>query len=484
VTPHEAPPTGGILGIYNRADRRRWYWPCPHCGEFFEAAPGLGLFNLPTDDELLEIVREADIDAIAKQYNRVVCPHSGCIIEPSLKHQMNRGGVWLRDGEKITADGVRYGEPINSTIAGYWLGGVAAAYQSWKSLITRHLQGLRDYALTGAELTLKTTVNTDQGLPYISRALVEAARGGGQIKTEDKMERYVVPDDARFLVAAVDVQGGTNARFVVQVHAVGAHFEQWLVDRYEIKESKREGMGTEFAPIDPASYAEDWNLLTEKVVNATYKTSIAGKELRVLLTVVDSGGEDGVTDKAYAWYRAIRQAKLQDRVMLVKGASTKTAPMIKKSMVGNRSSKEKGDVPLYLINPNLMKDAVLSGLRRQTPGPGYFHLPAWLPQAFHDELFKSEVRGKDGVWQQVRKRNEAFDLAGYVRAGCLRLGVDKVKNWDRPPAWAARLELNRELVTREERVEMKAEAAALPVPVVLPRPAARPRRAARSAYLG
>lgn len=482
VTPHEAPPTGGGLGVYNRSDRRRWYWPCPHCSEFFEAAPGLALFNLPPDDELLEVVREADLEQLAKTYNRLVCPHCSCEIAPKEKHGMNRLGVWLRDGEKITAAGERYGQAISSTIAGYWMGGVAAAYQSWKSLVMRHLQGLRDYALTGEELTLKTTVNTDQGLPYISRALVEAARGSNALReTEDGMQRYLVPAAARFLVASVDVQGGTNARFVVQVHAVGEHFEQWLVDRYEIKESKREGVGTEFAPIDPASYAEDWSLLTEKVVQATYKTPIEGRELRVLMTVVDSGGEDGVTDKAYAWYRTIRQAKLQDRVMLVKGASAKNAPMIRMTMVGQRTSKEKGDVPLYMLNPNLLKDAVLAGLRRQTPGPGFFHLPSWLPRAFHDELFKSEVRGKNGTWEQVRKRNEAFDLAVYVRAGCLRLGVDKIKDWHRPPAWAAPLEFNRELVTREERVEMKEQARAMPAPVERPR---RARRAARSSYLG
>lgn len=37
-SPHEAPPTTGILSLYNRGDRRRWYWPCPHCGEYFQPA--------------------------------------------------------------------------------------------------------------------------------------------------------------------------------------------------------------------------------------------------------------------------------------------------------------------------------------------------------------------------------------------------------------------------------------------------------------
>jgi phage terminase large subunit GpA-like protein len=33
---NEAPPCGGILGLYNRGDRRRWHWPCPDCGSYFE----------------------------------------------------------------------------------------------------------------------------------------------------------------------------------------------------------------------------------------------------------------------------------------------------------------------------------------------------------------------------------------------------------------------------------------------------------------
>lgn len=37
-SPHEAPPTTGILSLYNRGDRRRWYWPCPHCGDWFQPA--------------------------------------------------------------------------------------------------------------------------------------------------------------------------------------------------------------------------------------------------------------------------------------------------------------------------------------------------------------------------------------------------------------------------------------------------------------
>lgn len=478
TTPHEGPPCTGIVGIYNRGDRRRWYWPCPHCGEHFEAAPGLGLFHLPDEKELLEIVREADIDALARQYERVVCPHCAGLIGPAHKHDMNRRGRWLADGQAITADGEVIGEPARSTIASYWLGGVAAAYQSWRSLITRYLQGLREYVLTGSELTLQSTVNTDQGLPYMSRLLANArgAAQGPESRKDKSLERFIVPPEARFLVAAIDVQGGQNARFVVQVHAVGEHLEQWPVDRFAITESKRLGVDGGFAPLDPASYKEDWDVLVSSVLDATYRTHVDGRELRVKALAIDTGGEDGVTDKAYDWYRRLRLENRHNNVMLVKGASARTAPRIKESWVGAKRATEKGDVPLYLINPNLFKDEVSASLKRAIPGPGYFHIPGWLPKAFFDEL-SAEVRNPNGTWVKVRKRNEAFDLSAYVRALCVRLGADQPTFWKAPPPWALPLDENALVVARETRRAEQAAATSTEAP------GAFRRRATRSSYM-
>lgn len=477
ATAHEAPPCTGILGIYNRSDRRRWYWPCPECDEYFEAKPGLSLFNLPSDKELLEQVREADLDALAAEYARLVCPHCGSLIEKKHKRTMNMRGVWLTEGQTIGADGVVQGEGAKSSIAGYWLGGVAAAYQSWHSIIMRYLQGLREYALSGSELSLKTTVNTDQGMPYISRALTEGAMDANDpaSRCEADLARFIVPENARFIVASVDVQGGQNARFVVQVHAIGEHMEQWLIDRYDITDSRREGVDGGFAPIDPASYPEDWDVITEQVVDATYRLPIEGKELRIKMIAVDTGGEDGVTDKAYDWYRRLRRAGKNGRVMLVKGASTKSAPLIRESWVGKRNSKEQGDIPLYLLNTNLFKDAVAASMRRVEVGPGYMHYPAWLPRSFFDEM-TAEVRNADGTWHKVSPRNEAFDLSGYIRAACTRLGADKI-NWTMPPTWAAPWGMNSDVITREERRRLQADGAS---PAVA---APRRRTVSRSSYM-
>lgn len=499
ATAHEAPPVTGILGIYNRSDRRRWYWQCPDCDEHFEAAPGIGLFHLPPDDELLEIVRSADIEALAQQYgSRIVCPHCGVIIPSKLKTSLNAGGRWLADGQTIDSSGTVHGPAPSAKIVGYWLGGVAAAYQGWVSLVRRHLQGLRDYALTGSEETLKATTNTDQAMPYMSRHLVETrnAANSPQDRAEQGMQRYVVPPQTRCLVAAVDVQGGSTSRFIVQVHAVGPQREQWLVDRFELKKSMREGMGDEFAPIDPASHPEDWDVLTEKLLRATWKTPDEGREIRLKLVMVDSGGEDGVTDNAYAWFRRLRKAGLATRVRLYKGASPKEAPIIKESLLGRRNTREKGDVPVMVCNPNLLSDIVAAGLRRQSGGAGYIHFPkpkhpvsnpdGWLAQSFFDEL-AAEVRQKNGTWSQIRKRNETFDLCRMICAGLLYLGLDKVRDWNKVPAWLAPLDQNSEIVSVEDRRAMKANTPVAPTPdetvVVVPRRAARPRRAASSPYL-
>lgn len=482
---HEAPPATGILGLYNLSDRRRFYWQCPMCSHWFEPKPGIELFRLPADEVLLETVREADLEALATEYNRVICPHCEGSIGPRCKYELNRGGRWLQDGQTLLPSGEVTGKAHESTIAGYWMGGIPAAYQSWRSIILRYLQGLRSFALTGSEELMKTTTNTDQGMPYMSRLLLDAKRNATDpaSRKEKDLQRYVVPEKARFLVATVDVQGGMNSRFVVQVHAIGPHLEKWLVDRYNITESNREGMGSEKAPIDPAKYAEDWDLVTERVSRSTYRTAIDGVEIRIKLLVMDSGGEEGVTAMAYAWYRRVRAMGFASRIMLVKGVGRDqkaTFPFIKETWVGNRNPGEKGDIPLYLINTNALKDTITAGIRRPAPGPGYFHIPGWVSQAFIDEL-NSEVRQENGTWKQIRKRNEAFDLLVYCEAGCLRLGADRIKWTDVVPEWARALFENSERISREDRREMQEneQIAQVPAPEAAPAPPEAPRRVLR-----
>jgi phage terminase large subunit GpA-like protein len=490
ATAHEAPPATGILGIYNQSDRRRLYWQCLHCSEWFEASPGLALFGLPAEDALLEIIREADLESIAQEHNRIVCPHCSNMIGPRSKPTLNKNARWLQDGLRLNARGEVIGEAHQSTIAGYWMGGVAAAYQSWRSLVLRYLQALRDYALTSSEESLKTTVNTDQGMPYMRVELRKAAAStvDPASRKDKSLTKYVVPEWTRFVVASVDVQGGVGARFIVQVYAVGPHREKALIDRYAITESRRLGPdGNGFAAIDPARYTEDWDLITERVVRSTYRTPIDGIEMRLRMTVVDMHGEEGVTDKAYDWYRRMARLGLASRVMLARGVGKKELiymPLIKESMTGARNKTEKDDIPFYNVNTNKVKDIVSNGLKRQMPGPGFVHIPEWAPQSLIDEIFSSEVRNSDGTWTQIRKRNEGLDGLVHCEVACLRLGVDRI-NWMAAPDWAKPIAENSDRMTRDERREMREDAPvdAATAPAQQPVAARPQRRVSRSRYL-
>ncbi|UDL03990.1 phage terminase large subunit family protein [Marinobacter sp. CA1] len=461
ATEHEAPPTGGILGIYNRGDRRRYYWPCVHCGEYFQVKPGLALFaGLPDELELLSAVRTADLSALATEHAVVFCPHCGCGIEPKHKQRMNDAGAWLRDGQQISRSGIKSDDGLQSSIASYWLGGAAAAYQGWQNLILRYLQALRGYATAGDEESLRVTVNTDQAMPYLPMALREEVRKRDLADMAEDFPRFVVPEQARFLIAAADVQGGQNARFVVQVHAFGPAMEQWLVDRYEITESDRPGVDGGKAPIDPASYPEDWDMLNQRVLASTYRTQIEGQELRPRLLVCDLGGEDGVSENAKKFWRSLRKQGQGSHIRLYKGGSSLSGPILKETRIGDENRK---DVPQLLCNPNLLKDAVYNASRRATDGAARIHFPVWLGAAFWDEM-RAEVREPTGRWKKVRKRNEAIDLCAMIWAGALYLGADRI-NWEKPAQpWARPILSNSERESADERRARK------------PAPARKPRR--------
>lgn len=496
ATPHEAPPCGGILGLYNRSDRRRWNWQCPHCEDWFEAKPGMALFGLPDETELIANIRRLDIDKLAQEYNRVVCPRSGCEIGPEHKAAMNRGGVWVPDGCKVVGAGRIIGEPRTSTIAGYWLGGVAATFSTWASLIRKYLSALLEYATTGEETAWQTTTNTDQGAPYTSRRLVESKRDlGPEDRKEPDLERFVCPAETRCILASVDVQGGLNARFIVQAHAIGQGFEQWPIDRYTIVDSRRAREGGGFEPVNPAVYPEDWDVLTERVLRSTYRIAGSDREMRIHLTTVDTGGEqrkgpkgnvdEGVAPLAYAWYRRLRKDGLHKRVRLVKGTGAAVTWYYRETEVGGKNGA--GDVPLFLLNSNLLKDAVDGALGRLEKGPGFVHIPDWWPPQMFEELH-AETRNADGTWTKHRARNETFDLMYYIRAGGVILGMDKLKFWQSPPSWALPVAENTDTMSRTERRDMRDNELVGYVPAPAPKEPAekrpRGRRSARSSVFG
>ncbi|ELC7910906.1 phage terminase large subunit family protein [Escherichia coli] len=432
TSPHEAPPTTGILSLYNRGDRRRWYWPCPHCGEYFQ----------PCGDVVAGFRDIAD-PVLASEAAYIQCPSCSGRIMPEQKRELNGRGVWLRDGESINADGSRYGDPRRSRIASFWMEGPAAAYQTLSQLVYKLLTAEQEYETTGSEETLKTVINTDWGLPYLPRASMEQRKSELLEQRAEPVPSCSVPDGVNFLVATVDVQAGRHRRFVVQVTGYGSRGERWIIDRYNITQSLRGDSDGESQRIDPASYPEDWDVLLTDVFHKSWPlASDPSQQMRLMAMAVDSGGEDGVTDNAYKFWRRCRRDGLGKRIYLFKGDSIRRAKLITRTFPDNtgrtgRRAQAVGDVPLWLLQTDALKDRVNNALWRDSPGPGYVHFPDWLGSWFYDELTYEE-RSSDGKWSKPgRGANEAFDLMVYAEALVILHEYEKIR-WPDAPEWASR----------------------------------------------
>jgi phage terminase large subunit GpA-like protein len=449
--PHAAPPTKGALALYNLGTRERFYWQCDSCSEWFQ--PILENFNT--------------------EAGQPFCPHCGVLAEG--KRKLNATGQWVPEGCHLTPDGELIGEQRKSRIASFWMEGPAATFQTWESLTEKLRQAEEVYAQTGSQEKLKTTINTDWGRPYRYRKLDNVRSLEIIQQRSESLGDRVVPEGVRCLFAAVDVQGGKKRRFVVQVVGYGEQGERWLVDRFSLRKSERTNEDGDSLRIDPAGYTEDWDLLINFVISRKYPLADnSGREMPVLLTAIDTGGEDGVTENAYQFYRKLKRSGLSRKVMLVKGGSTINAPRMRESYPDSTGRKDrhtssKGDIPLYLLNTNLIKDTISNRLERAEAGPGYIHFPDWLGEWFYEEL-TYEQRDPQGRWRKPGKsNNEAFDLFVYIDVAATKKGYDKI-NWQSPPAWARDWDENPEIQASGEQSLSKS--------TVVP-PANRQRRQSR-----
>ena len=452
-TPHMAPPTKGILSLYNKGDRRRWYWMCPDCDEPFE--PTFSLLNFPEDGDNLERAEQTVM----------VCPHCGCVHGPEKKGAMNSAGRWLIEGQ--TWDGKTdtiSGRARRSNIASFWMQGPAAGFQDWQNLVKNYLDAVDTMRTTGSMGALKKFQNTDLGVPFqapedenarLPEVLKSRAEEWGDGGCDYDSRNCTVPPWVRFLVATVDI---AVRSFVVQVTGIGEHGEMTIIDAFKIRTSNRvdeNDARKPLLPVDPAAYPEDWDLLVDHVIEKSYPLSDgSGRRMPIKITFSDSGGRDGFTAKAVLFWMRLRDDPLKrqhhTRFHLIKGLSTtdksgggvamwtrKTA-YYDAAAVTNTRAAMMGKVPYQQLNSNELKDRLNSALMREESGAPRVRFPIWLPDWAYKQLCAEErVSGKG--WQQKGK-NETWDLSAYAIGACQHpdIKIDTIK-WDLPekvPTWA------------------------------------------------
>jgi phage terminase large subunit GpA-like protein len=471
---NEAPACGGILALYNRGDRRRWHWPCPDCGSYFE-----GQWENMVWDKL-----ESNMDSALTV--RMVCPVCTYEIKPDQRYQMNLDGIWLKEGQHIDDKGRVIGEGRRSNIASFWLRGMAAGLTTWPKLVKAYLDAEDDFQSNGSEDALKKFFNTDLGEPYISKRdladrtrtfemVMEKAQSLPYVEDEDHEDTSIlritnnqspkhieplVPEHVRALIGLVDVQ---QNMFIVQIIGIspGRPYDLTVMDRFQIRNSKREDEHSGgFEWVKPGSYIDDWDLIEEQVIRRAYRLAAdPGRKMTMKMTFCDSGGKAGVTTNAYGFVRELRKRGLAGRFHLVKGDSTPNAPRSRitypdnSKRGGGAKAGAQGDVPVLLLNPTLLKDTLDNRLDVAVPGLGMIHFPDWLPDWFFQELV-AEIRDHKKGWINPNKRrNEAWDLLYYAIGGCVSaiLNIEKV-DWENAPLWLKPQEGN-PLVIAAEREE-------------------------------
>lgn len=378
--------TSRIEQAYQDTDRRRYWMPCPECGEY-----QVLMFGGRDTPYGLKWVNRRPESVV------YVCAHHGCVIEERKKREMHLTAEWRPDN------------PGHRT-RGYWFNALISMFPGarWPLLVQEWLDAQLD---SGA---LQVFINTVLAETYELKG--EKVEGDALF---NRREVYAaeVPKEVGVLTAFVDVQRGSGGWCEVLVRGWGKDQESWRILHERIEGS-----------IDDTEVHDQ----LDAILLRTYQHE-SGATLRIRRALIDSGDQ---ASSVYAYVKP-RQAR---GIFASKGdKAIQNAPIV----VRGKKPNDAG-VKLMTIGTFTSKRRLFSRIKLQRPGtPGYLHFHR-LPddadpaaRAAFDaqdvEFFKQLaaeklVPGKDAkghpIYQyvQVAERNEAIDLEVGALAALHALG--------------------------------------------------------------
>ena len=373
-----------IDAAYKASDQRRFWIPCPHCGEF----QVLSWEHVKwTDDPAFahEVFGHANPDSA-----RYACPHCSALWTDAEKNRACRKGEW------------RASAPFRG-VAGFHINELYAPFPGSKLsvLVTKYLTAVHALA-SGDDTKMRSFRNNTEGLPYALQTDIPAA-DDLKVRAETYAE-LSVPHGGLVLTAGVDVQ---HDRLAVIIRAWGRGEESWLVYFGEIFGSTLNPMGGAWVDLDA--------LLTRELPHAT------GAAMRVGAVSID-GSDGSRTEIVNAYVRARRHL----HYMSVKGASEQTDDRReifatpKKVDVGMRHRAAKRGLETYIVGTARAKDLILeTRVKLAGAGPGRMHWYAAVRPDYWEQL-TSEVKAPSRTnrnrraWQKkAGVRNEALDAEVY-----------------------------------------------------------------------
>lgn len=348
-----------IEKAYLESDQRRFFVPCPQCGEM-----------QPITWDRIQWPEGAPDGA------HFVCAACGGIAEERHKPAMLAGGEW-----RATADG-------DGRTAGFHLPGLYSPFETWGEMARDFLDVKNDPP------RLQAWVNTRLGEPFEDRATAP-------ILADELMDRAEafgehLPAGVLAITAGIDTQ---DDRLEVELVAWGAQEESW-------------SLGYEVLWGDPAK-PEVWNQL-DQVLGQRFPDATGEHMLAVAAAAIDSGGHRTAEVMRFAQARAGR------RVWPIKGRGGPGVPPWPKRPP---KPKAGAPSPVFIVGVDTLKTALYARMRLTEAGPGRLHFPderdldwyrgltAERPiRKFHRGVAKIEWVKDTGV------RNEPLDCRVYATA--------------------------------------------------------------------
>jgi len=357
-----------IEAEYMLSDQRRYFVPCPCCGEMQWLKWGQ--------------LKYQDNDPSTVQYECERCCER---FSESHKTGMLTAGEW-----RATAPG-------DGKTAGFHISSLYSplGWKSWVEVVEDFLRAKGDAP------RLKTWVNTVLGETweedYASKVSAE-----GLLERCEHYEPGMVPEAALALTVGVDVQ---DNRLAVSVWAWGREEEGWLVDHQEIYG-------------DPAR-PELWKQLDEVVLREW--PHALGAKLRPDVVAIDSGGH--YTAEVYQYARE----RGRQGVVAIKGQSQRGKPPIGKATkvdVNYKGKTLKRGALVHPVGSDTVKTTLFGRLKHNDPGAGYLHFHMKTTGEYFEQLTaeKQVLRtNRNGfpIREWVKKasaRNEALDTLVYAYA--------------------------------------------------------------------
>lgn len=378
-----------IYALYLKGDQRKFFVPCPICGELQELvwySPDGGLYpdekatiNGKTKTKPFGIMFNAE-ECQEGNYSsvRYRCRHCGEEFKEHHKRSIEKRGIW-----KPTA---------NSKVPYYVSYHISALYsltRPWWRIVQRFIEAGKNPE------KLQVFYNLDLGLPFEERTGGVEYQQVHRLKDE-KMNPNIVPKEALFMTCAADVQ---RNRIEAEIKAYGDRFRCWGIEH-------RVFYGNTQDIYDPCW--QQFKAIKDEVFTDGRKIDIQ---------LVDSG--DGETQSAvYDFCETFGEGI----ILPLKGLAV-TDRVKEKFKIAEL--KDYGIISLVEIYVDLYKNILARFFAQEEPLNDSYYPDGWHTFAnnYSDEYFRqltTEQRTKVTTaggnikikWVQ-HGRNEAFDLNVY-----------------------------------------------------------------------